>query len=231
MVSVSFAGIRVHMWAVSLRDATRYQPHRLRPHPDHQAGVALPLGCRARLHLHAGHHRHLFCHRHLRPVQRHANRAGVGAGDELRAADGNLPVLRHHVPDDRDARCGSVLVPEDLPGTGHVLQLCSAAHQDQQDTPHLRAREEICNGTQVRILPSGPLCIQRAYVLDECSGIKGRCKCVLTRRPNLHFFLTELLAIIIHHLFFIHYVWESWTHTHLLYCLHSVWVTPWERSG
>lgn len=122
---------------MSIRDATRHQPHRLRPHPDHQAGVALPLGRRPRLHLHDGDHRHLFRHRHIRPVQRHAHRASVGTGDELRAANRNLPLLRHNVPDDRDARHRSVFVQEDFLGLGDVFQLRRAAHQDQQDTPHL----------------------------------------------------------------------------------------------
>lgn len=143
------AGIRVHLWTVSIRNATWCQPHRLRSHPDHQAGVALPLGRGPRLHLHAGDHRHLFRHRHLCPVQWHAHRASVRAGDELRPADGNLPVLRHHVPDDCHAGCGSVLVQEDFLGLGDVFQLCCTAHQDQQDTPHLWTREEVCNGTQV----------------------------------------------------------------------------------
>lgn len=147
---VSPPGFRVHLWAVSLRDATQCQPHWLCSHSHHQAGVALPLGCCPRLHLHDGHHRHLLRYRHIRAVQRHADRASFGPGDELRAANGNLPVLRHYFPDDCHSRCGSVLVQENLLGLGYVFQLRCSAHKDQQDTPHLWTREEVCNSTQVK---------------------------------------------------------------------------------
>lgn len=95
------------------------------------------MGHRPGLHLHAGDHRHLLRHRHLRPLQRHAHRASVRPGNELRAADGDLSVLRHHLPDDRHAGRGRLLTQKDLLGLGDVFQLRCAAHKDQQDTPNL----------------------------------------------------------------------------------------------
>lgn len=150
--TVSLPGFRVHLWAVSLRDATWCQPHWLRSHPDHQAGVALPVGRRPCLHLHVGHHLHLFRHCYFCAVQRHAHRTSFGTGDELRAANRNLPVLRHYFPDDRHAGCGGVFIQEDFLGLGYVFQLRRPAHQDKQDTPHLWTREEVCNSTQVKTI-------------------------------------------------------------------------------
>lgn len=118
------------MRAVSLRDATRYKPNRVRSDSYHQARVALPLGRRARLHLHVGDYCHLLRHCHFCAVQRHAHRPRVRPGDELRAPDWNLPVLRHHLPNDRNAGCGCVLTAEDFSGLGHVFQLRRTAHKD-----------------------------------------------------------------------------------------------------
>lgn len=128
--NLSSSGFRVHLWAVPVWNATRRQPHRLRPHSHHQAGVALPLGRGSRFSLHAGNHRHLLRHRHLRALQRHPYCASVGPGDELRAPDGDLPLLRHHLPDDLYARRGSVFLQEDFPGLRDVFQLRRSAHKD-----------------------------------------------------------------------------------------------------
>lgn len=114
-------GLRVHLWAVPIREATWCQPHWLHSHSDHQTGVALTLGHRPRLYRHAGYHRHLFRHRHFCPVQWHAHCPSFGARDELRVAYWNLPVLCHHIPDDRDAGCGRVLPEEDFLRLGDVF--------------------------------------------------------------------------------------------------------------
>lgn len=62
-------GVRVHLRVVPLRDAPRRQPHRLRAHHHHQAGVALTVGRLPCLHLHAGHRCHLLRHCHLCALQ------------------------------------------------------------------------------------------------------------------------------------------------------------------
>lgn len=240
---LSSPGFRVYLWVVPIWDATWYQPHRLRSHSHHQAGVAFPLGCRPGLHLHAWDHRHLFRHRHFRSVQRHPHRTSVRPGDELCAANRNLPVLRHHVPYDRNAGCGGLFIQEDFLGLGDVFQLCSAAHQNQQDTPHFWTREEVCNSTQVRTTlvchyahtPLGPLCecvtslsvVALKVAVSEISSVLAR---VFKYRLNLQFFLTKLPAIIIHHYFF-HTLFISYELT-LTYCTvstQSEWL--WQRAS
>lgn len=138
------------MRTVSLWDATRYQPNRVCSNSYHQTGVALPLGRCTSLHLHAGDYRHLFCHSYLCEVQRYTHRPSIRPRDELRTPDWNLPVLCHHIPNDRNAGCGCLFTAEDFPGLGHVFQLCCTAHKDEQDTPHLWAREKVSNSTQVK---------------------------------------------------------------------------------
>ncbi|XP_061418807.1 metabotropic glutamate receptor 8 isoform X2 [Lethenteron reissneri] len=137
---------RVQLPPVPLQHAPQRQPHGLRRHPHRQARVALALRRRAGLPRHPGPPHHGVRDRHLRALQRHAHRARVWPRAQLRAAHGNLPVLRHHLPHDRRAQPRRLLLPPHLPRPGHVRQLRGAAHQDQPHLPHLRAGQAVGDG-------------------------------------------------------------------------------------
>ncbi|XP_068507056.1 uncharacterized protein [Syngnathus scovelli] len=160
--------------AVPLPAAARPQRHRLPAHPGGAAGVALALGAGARPGGRAGHGGHRRRGGRLPPPQPHARREGVRAGDELRASDGHLPVLRGHLPHGGAARRGRVLAAPPLPGSGLVPELRGSADQNQPHPAHLCPGQDGGGGAALHlarlaaahhVLPGGRAAARRAGVV------------------------------------------------------------------
>lgn len=146
---LSVPGGRADVRNVSVRHEAHGEPHCLHAHTHHQAGLALALGCRAHVPGHPGHRSHSVRSDRFCALQRHAHRAGVRARAELRAADGHLPDLPHHVPDDRRAEHGGVRFTQAAARPRDVHHLLGHADQNQPHLPYFRTGQEVGDGAEV----------------------------------------------------------------------------------